>query len=44
MRVPDSFVKAADAEVIIRVSSAGTGKMEIKRKLSEIPKVAEPAK
>jgi hypothetical protein len=38
VRVPDEYAKAADAEVIIRLQTAATGKMEIKKKLSELPK------
>jgi len=38
VRVPDEFAKSADAQVIVRIESQGTGKIEASRKLADLPK------
>lgn len=43
MRVPDEFAKVPDAEVIVRVQTDATGKVECAKKLSTLPP-AVPAK
>jgi hypothetical protein len=40
VRVPDEFANAADAEIVVRINSLLTGKMEAKHKLSEFLKAS----
>jgi hypothetical protein len=36
VRVPEQFANAADAQVIVRIQTKATGKLEATQKLSEI--------
>jgi hypothetical protein len=36
VRVPDEFAKAADVEIVVRLQTAATGKLEASQKLKEI--------
>jgi hypothetical protein len=38
VRVPDDLIRAEDAEIIVRIQTAATGKVEASRKLSELPR------
>jgi len=38
VRVPEEFVKAADAEILVRIQTAATGTLEASKKLAELPK------
>lgn len=41
MRVPEKYAKISDAELVVRVNSPLLGKLEVARKLKDLPAKAQ---